>query len=133
GAGGVVGENPERHRWVIGVAAEGWDLGVIGIVASRLVETHYRPAVVLGLEGETGTAKGSARSIEGFDIYRALTACADLLLHYGGHPMAAGMTLPADHLPKLQERLAELAEEWLTEEGYIPPMRGAADPGRGGV
>lgn len=122
-----VRENPERHRRVIVVAAEGWNIGVIGIVASRLVETYYRPAIVLGIEGETGTAKGSARSIEGFDIYRALTACADLLSHYGGHPMAAGMTLPADHLPKLQERLAELAEEWLTEEDYIPLMRVDAD------
>ncbi|GAA5344785.1 single-stranded-DNA-specific exonuclease RecJ [Planifilum fimeticola] len=118
-----VRENPERHRRVIVVASEGWNIGVIGIVASRLVETYYRPAIVLGIEGETGMAKGSARSIEGFDIYRALTACADLLPHYGGHPMAAGMTLPADHLPELQERLTELAEQWLTEEDYVPLMR----------
>lgn len=116
-------EDPERHRKVIVVASEGWNIGVIGIVASRLVETYYRPAIVLGIEEETGLAKGSARSIEGFDIYRALTACDDLLAQYGGHPMAAGMTLPAENLPELQERLTELAEQWLTEEDYIPLMR----------
>ncbi len=120
-------EDPERHRRVIVVASEGWNIGVIGIVASRLVETYYRPAIVLGIEGETGLAKGSARSIEGFDIYRALNACDDLLAHYGGHPMAAGLTLPAEQLPELQERLTELAAQWLTEEDYIPLMRVDAD------
>lgn len=115
-----VESDPERHRYVIVVAKPGWNVGVVGIVASRLVEKYYRPVLVLGIDDEKGMAKGSARSIAGFDIYKALTACKDLLPHYGGHSMAAGMTLPAGDLPLLHERLTQLAKEWLTPEDYIP-------------
>ncbi|WP_188648891.1 single-stranded-DNA-specific exonuclease RecJ [Marinithermofilum abyssi] len=119
-ASAMVASEPDRHRRVIVVAGTGWNVGVIGIVASRLVEKYYRPAIVLGIDEETGTAKGSARSIAGFDIYRALARCADLLPHFGGHQMAAGMSLPAENLSSLHERLNGIAEEWLTEEDYIP-------------
>src|SRR5690606_15749569 len=78
---------------VIVLAGEGWNPGVIGIVASKILDRYYRPTIVLGIDPETGTCKGSARSIPGFDIYEALTHCKDLLEHYGGHPSAAGMTL----------------------------------------
>ncbi|AGA58611.1 single-stranded-DNA-specific exonuclease RecJ [Thermobacillus composti KWC4] len=104
---------------VIIAAAEGWNVGVAGIVASKLIERHYRPAIVFDIDPETGTAKGSARSIAGFDLHAALTACADLLDHYGGHQAAAGMTLQADRLPELEARLDGLAAEWLTAEDYI--------------
>lgn len=104
---------------VIVAAAEGWNVGVAGIVASKLIERHYRPAFVFDVDPETGTAKGSARSIPGFDLHAALTACADLLDHYGGHQAAAGMTLRADRLPELEARLDRLAAEWLTPEDYI--------------
>lgn len=113
-------KEPHKHQKVIVVAQENWHVGVIGIVASRLVEKYYRPTIVLGMDPETGIAKGSARSIEGFDLYRALTACKDLLPHFGGHYMAAGMSLPLENLEPLHRKLAQLAEQWLTAEDYIP-------------
>lgn len=119
----MVEQEPDCHRRFIVVGAPGWNVGVIGIVASRLVEKYYRPTIVMGIDPETGTAKGSARSIAGFDMYRALVACEDLLPHFGGHPMAAGMTLPIENLSLLHERLHKLADEWLEEADYIPRSR----------
>jgi single-stranded-DNA-specific exonuclease len=114
---------PEEETKVIVVAKEGWNEGVIGIVASRLVEKFYRPTIVLSINPEHGKAKGSARSIQGFNMYEALTECDDILPHYGGHPMAAGMTLAIQDVPELRSRLNTLAQEWLTEEDYIPITR----------
>jgi len=111
---------PEEETNVLVVAKEGWNEGVIGIVASRLVEKFYRPAIVLSINSEHGKAKGSARSIAGFNMYEALTECADILPHYGGHPMAAGMTLAEGDVPELRHRLNELARKWLTADDYIP-------------
>lgn len=116
----MVETEKSNHQYFIVVAAPGWNVGVIGIVASRLVEKYYRPVIVLGIDEETGMAKGSARSIVGLDMYRALTQCKDLLPHFGGHPMAAGMSLPVSDLPELHQRLSEVAKGWLTEEDYIP-------------
>jgi single-stranded-DNA-specific exonuclease len=111
---------PEEETNVLVVAREGWNEGVIGIVASRLVEKFYRPTIVLSINQEHGKAKGSARSIAGFNMYEALTECAGILPHYGGHPMAAGMTLAIPDIPELRRRLNELAREWLTAEDYVP-------------
>ncbi|CAG7655207.1 single-stranded-DNA-specific exonuclease RecJ [Paenibacillus allorhizosphaerae] len=105
------------------LAHEDWNVGVIGIVASKLVDRFYKPTIILGIDKETGMAKGSARSIAGFDMYRALTHCHDLMDHFGGHPMAAGMTLPREHLPELERRLARLTEEWLTPDDWVPLMQ----------
>ncbi|SDW29183.1 exonuclease RecJ [Marininema mesophilum] len=116
----MVEAEAEKHQHFIVVAAPGWNVGVIGIVASRLVEKYYRPVIVLGIDEEKGTAKGSARSIVGLDMYQALNRCKELLPHYGGHPMAAGMSLPVENLAELHQRLSEVAKEWLTEEDYIP-------------
>lgn len=113
---------PPEDNGVLVLAAPGWNIGVVGIVASRIVETFYRPTIILSIDEETGKAKGSARSIAGFDMYQALTACKDLLLHYGGHTMAAGMTLEADQIPALRERLNQLARAWLSAEDFIPRM-----------
>jgi single-stranded-DNA-specific exonuclease len=115
-----VEKNPDRHRHVIVVARPGWNVGVVGIVASRLVEKYYRPVLVLGIDAEKQTAKGSARSIKGFNMYQALSACQDLLPHFGGHEMAAGMSLAVKDLDSLHERLSVLAQEWLAPEDYIP-------------
>ncbi|WP_142504043.1 single-stranded-DNA-specific exonuclease RecJ [Melghirimyces algeriensis] len=123
----MVESEPEKHQRFILVAAPGWNVGVIGIVASRLVEKYYRPTIVLGMDEESGIAKGSARSIAGLDIYRALTACSDLLPHFGGHEMAAGMSLPQEDLPELHRRLDRIAGEWLQEEDYIPLSQVEAD------
>ncbi|PZE19458.1 single-stranded-DNA-specific exonuclease RecJ [Paenibacillus xerothermodurans] len=107
---------------VIVVAQDDWNIGVVGIVASKLVDRFYRPAIVLGIDNETGLAKGSARSIAGFDIHKALYHCEDLLEHYGGHQAAAGMTLTRENVPELTRRLNALAEEWLLPEHFVPQM-----------
>ncbi|CAG7631487.1 hypothetical protein PAESOLCIP111_03303 [Paenibacillus solanacearum] len=115
----LTGETPQAFV----LAHEDWNVGVIGIVASKLVDRFYKPAIILGIDKETGMAKGSARSIAGFDMYRALTHCHDLMDHFGGHPMAAGMTLSREHLPELERRLARLTEEWLAPDDWIPVMQ----------
>lgn len=108
------------HPHVIVVAKEGWNPGVVGIVASKLVEKFYRPAIVLGIDKEKGIAKGSARSIEGFHLFNELAKNRDILPHFGGHPMAAGMTLSLEHVDDLRNRLNEQAQNCLTEEDLIP-------------
>ncbi|MBH5317121.1 single-stranded-DNA-specific exonuclease RecJ [Paenibacillus sp. GSMTC-2017] len=105
---------------VILLGAEGWNVGVIGIVASKLLERHYKPVIIFGIDEKTGKCKGSARSIEGFDLHAALTRCEDLLDHYGGHQAAAGMTLHRDHLEQLEARMSQLALEWLSDDDWIP-------------
>lgn len=105
---------------VIVLAQENWHVGVIGIVASKFTEQFYRPTIILNIDAETGLAKGSARSIPGFDLYKALTECDALLSHYGGHQMAAGMTLPRENVDAFREKLNELARQWLTEDDFIP-------------
>ena len=77
-----------------------WHQGVLGIVASRMVETYYRPTVLIAIKGELG--KGSARSIPGLNLYKALEACRDCLEDFGGHSMAAGLTIRAEHLIEFQ-------------------------------
>ncbi|MGG3450893.1 single-stranded-DNA-specific exonuclease RecJ [Domibacillus aminovorans] len=105
---------------VIIVGKEGWNPGVVGIVASRLTDTFYRPAIVLGFDREKGIAKGSARSIKGFDLFQSLSTCRDILPHFGGHPMAAGMTLSIDDVDELRSRMVKIANETLAEEDFIP-------------
>lgn len=107
---------------VLIVAKEGWHPGVIGIVASRLVEKYYKPTIVLSLDSETGLAKGSGRSIEGFHLYNELSKNKDLIPHFGGHPMAAGMTFPMEHVDELRTRLDRQASECLTEELLTPKL-----------
>lgn len=107
---------------VLVIAKEGWNPGVIGIVASRLVEKFYRPTIVLCIDMEKGVAKGSARSIQGFDLFENLSTCRDILPHFGGHAMAAGMTLKIEDVEILRNRLNNLASEILTEEDFTPLM-----------
>ncbi|WP_203232155.1 single-stranded-DNA-specific exonuclease RecJ [Paenibacillus pinistramenti] len=107
---------------VIVLAGEGWNVGVVGIVASKILEKYYRPVLILGIDPETGMCKGSARSIPGYDMYEALTDSADLLDHFGGHPSAAGMSLHRDQLDALRERLNQFAQKVLTEEHYVPML-----------
>ena len=80
------------------VAGRGWHPGVIGIVAARLVERYYRPSIVIAIDETTGVGKGSGRTIPGVDLYRMLTECAPRLLQFGGHRMAAGLTIQADQI-----------------------------------
>ncbi len=105
---------------VIVVAQEGWNIGVVGIVAAKLVERYYRPAFVLHIDTTTGLTKGSARSIKGFDLYQALTHCQQWLIHYGGHQAAAGITMKTEHLEVFTHKLNELAQAWLTVNDLMP-------------
>ncbi len=105
---------------VLIVAGEGWHQGVVGIVASRLVDRFGHPAIVLSIEGEV--ARGSARSVNGFDIHTALGACADLFIEYGGHTLAAGVTLPAERLALFRERLNLEAANRTTEAQMAPTL-----------
>ncbi|MFT0799943.1 single-stranded-DNA-specific exonuclease RecJ [Bacillus swezeyi] len=113
-------EEQDLDQPVIVAARPGWNPGVVGIVASKLVERYYRPAIVLGIDEEKGIAKGSARSIKGFDLFQNLSECRDILPHFGGHPMAAGMTLSQDDVSSLRERINRQAEAVLTAEDFIP-------------
>lgn len=91
-----------------------WHKGVIGIVASRCVDKYYRPTVIL--TQSNGKATGSARSVEGFDIYHAITECADLLDQYGGHMYAAGLTLDVDKVPEFRQRFEDIVSKQISEE-----------------
>ncbi|HAN49509.1 MAG TPA: single-stranded-DNA-specific exonuclease RecJ [Amoebophilaceae bacterium] len=99
---------------------DNWHKGVIGIVASRCIEQHYRPTVILTVA--QGKATGSARSVAGYNIYQALSACADLLDQYGGHAYAAGLTLPLEHLEAFQQRFEEVVASSIADELLIPPQ-----------
>ncbi|WP_239615232.1 single-stranded-DNA-specific exonuclease RecJ [Cohnella mopanensis] len=112
-----------KARNVIVLAEEGWNAGIAGLVASKLVERYYRPAIVLAVDADTGLCKGSARSIEGFDLFAALTENAGLMEHYGGHQAAAGMTISREKIDQLADRLHDLAEQWLNAEDWQPKRR----------
>jgi single-stranded-DNA-specific exonuclease len=103
------------------LAEQGWHAGVIGIVASRIVEEFGRPAVLIALDGEQG--KGSGRSISAFDLHAGLAECRDLLLRFGGHYMAAGVTIGADRVADFAARFNRVAASRLTENDLIREMR----------
>ena len=110
------GENP-----AVVVASRSWHLGVVGIVAARLVEKYHRPAVVIALD-EQGVGKGSARTVAGFDLYQALARCRDLLVAFGGHPSAAGLTIEESQLPEFRERFNEITAAWAAQSGAMPTI-----------
>jgi single-stranded-DNA-specific exonuclease len=95
-----------------------WKKGVIGIVASRLIETYYRPTVIL--TESNGFATGSARSVQGYDLYQAIEACSDLLESFGGHMFAAGLTLKKENIRPFMERFEKYVNSTITEEQLIP-------------
>ena len=97
-----------------------WHPGVIGIVASRLVEKYYRPTIMLTTVD--GVAKGSARSISNFNIYEALQKCDDILLHFGGHQAAAGLAVEIDKLSEFKSRFNRIVKESLQEENLLPEI-----------
>ena len=100
--------------------AENWHPGVIGIVASRLVEKYYRPTIMLTTVD--GVAKGSARSISNFNIYEALKKCEDLLIHFGGHQAAAGLAVEIENLEEFKTKFKQVVKESLTEEDLHPEV-----------
>jgi single-stranded-DNA-specific exonuclease len=102
-----------------------WHLGVIGIVASRLVDVHYRPAIMLSTV--EGKVKGSARSIKGFNIYDALKKCEDLLEQFGGHEFAAGLTMDRKNLDEFRKRMNSIAYSDLTDNDFTPELEISSD------
>ena len=103
-----------KHRSSIVLYDEHWKKGVIGIVASRLTEMYFRPTVVLTRDGDLAT--GSARSVTGFDIYSAIKSCRDLLINFGGHTYAAGLTLQWADVPTFRKRFQHYVEEHIQPE-----------------
>ena len=104
----------QRHQSSIVLYDENWKKGVIGIVASRLTEIYFRPTVVLTRDGEFAT--GSARSVMGFDVYAAIKSCRDMLVNFGGHTYAAGLTLRWDDIPIFRKRFQQYVEEHIMPE-----------------
>jgi len=109
-----------RHAGIV-LAAEDWHPGVIGIVASRVVERFGRPTFLIGLDGDAG--RGSGRSIDGFDLHAALTSCADLLERFGGHRMAAGLTIRRDRVAEFRARFNAMALDALAPSDLGPTQR----------
>jgi len=112
-------------RSVIVLASEGWHKGVVGIVASRIAEEFYRPAFVLSIEGNI--ARGSARSIPYFDLYRALSDCKELLKGFGGHKQAAGLELDSQGISCFEDRINSIADKTLSEKDFVPALEIDAD------
>ncbi len=108
-------------RSVLLVAGEGWHRGVVGIVASKLVEAFHRPAIVISIDGEVG--HGSCRSIPGFDMLGALERCAPLMTRFGGHRQAAGLTLESGRIKELRAAVNDVADETLGPEDLMPRLK----------
>lgn len=113
-------EQVAKQHPILVLAGEGWNRGVLGIVASQLMERFHRPAILIGVED--GVGKGSARSIEGINLIAALSQVESILQTYGGHTVAAGLALNAEHIGTLQERLPEIVSELLQNSPISPPQ-----------
>jgi single-stranded-DNA-specific exonuclease len=117
----IAESDPEvGSRAVIVVAGEGWHRGVIGIVASKLVEAFHRPAIVLSIDGEV--THGSCRSIPAFDMLAALESCGDVLIRFGGHRQAAGLTLESSRIKELRARVNDHADHTLDPDQLRPRL-----------
>jgi single-stranded-DNA-specific exonuclease len=112
---------PARDAAIV-VWARGWHSGVLGIVASRIVHKYHRPAIVIGFE-ENGVGKGSGRSIDGLNLVQALTRCADKLEKYGGHEMAAGLTIQEKNVDLFAKQFRSVARELLSDDHLQPRLR----------
>lgn len=112
--------NPGEESFFV-LHKNGWHPGVIGIVASRLVEKFYRPTLMIATD-EKGLGRGSARSIAGFNIYEALKECEDLMVNFGGHKYAAGLTIEIENIPLLREKLSQIAAKQLTDDLLKPKL-----------
>jgi len=110
----------QEHPQCIVVCDENWNRGVIGIVASRLTEMYFRPTIVLTRDGNFAT--GSARSVSGFDVYAAIKSCRDLLINFGGHTYACGMTIKWEDVEKFKERFQQYVAEHIEEQQTEPSI-----------
>ena len=116
----LVGKNPQDMPAIV-VAGKDWNPGVIGIVASRLVDRYYKPTIVLSIQSD-GICKGSCRSIKGLHMYKALNACRANLIQFGGHEMAAGLSVKETNLSAFDGAFQDYARQHLSLEDYIPKV-----------
>lgn len=120
-ANSIVEKIPElMNQSAIVIYNEDWHKGVIGIVASRLTEVYYRPAVVLTRSGDVVT--GSARSVSGFDVYKAIQSCGDLLENFGGHTYAAGLSMKVENVDAFKERFEQYVSEHIETEQTLASL-----------
>jgi single-stranded-DNA-specific exonuclease len=112
-------KNTDMNGAVV-LAGEGWHIGVVGIVASRIAEEYNRPAFILSIEN--GIAKGSARSIPSFDIHQALTQCKDLLKRFGGHKQAAGLSVLTEDIGRFRNMMSDIVSQTLSDEDFVPVL-----------
>ena len=117
----MIREQGEEARMSTVVCKEGWHKGVIGIVASRLTETYYRPTLVFTQSGDRLTA--SARSVKGFDVYQALESCADCIEQFGGHTYAAGLTLEKSRFEEFKARFEAVVSQTILPEQLVPQIQ----------
>ena len=111
--------DPQKKKTIV-LFDKSWHKGVIGIVASRLVEEYYKPTIVFTLSGDLYT--GSARSVKDFDIYSAIDRCSDLLEHFGGHKYAAGVALRPENFDKFVERFENIVADTIPQNQTIPEI-----------
>ncbi|HCL84792.1 MAG TPA: single-stranded-DNA-specific exonuclease RecJ, partial [Chitinophagaceae bacterium] len=116
----IAGDEIMRNRKSTVLYQSHWHKGVVGIVASRLIEKYYRPTIVLTLSGEF--ASGSARSVPGFNLYEAIHACREWLVGYGGHFAAAGMTLVPENIEGFSRKFEEVVSETIDPRFLIPEL-----------
>ena len=109
-----------KHHKVIVLGSENWHPGVIGIVASRIADRFYRPTILVSLDGKLG--KGSGRSIENFNLFNAILKCQDLLVGFGGHEAACGITIEKDKLDEFREKINSQLDENITEDNFRPQL-----------
>jgi len=110
----------QEYRSIV-LSSDDWHPGVVGIVASRLMERYYRPTVLLCLE--SGVYKGSARGIPNFHLFQGLSRCRDLLIEFGGHKYAAGIKVAPENLEKFKERFESVVREMVSEDGFTPVIK----------
>lgn len=114
-------ESPsEEFRKTTVIFDENWHKGIVGIVASRLIEHYYRPTIVMTKSNDK--VSGSARSVEGFDLYSAIESCSDLLVNFGGHTFAAGLSLELENVEAFRERFEQAVEQTITKEMLTPTI-----------
>ena len=108
---------------VLIVGEEGFHHGVIGIVASKILDRYYKPTIIMEIKKDEGVATASCRSIEGFNIIEALNNFSDLLLKYGGHSGAAGFSIKIENIPEFSKRLNEYAEKTISDIAFVKPIK----------
>ena len=114
----MISQNKSKDLKSTVLFKDDWHKGVIGIVASRCIEKYYRPTIIL--TESNGKATGSARSVNGFDIYKAISECSDLLEQFGGHMYAAGLTMEIDKVEAFKEKFEQIVSEKISEEQLTP-------------